>query len=244
MNTKLGIDVSGYQLGPNGAHPDWRRVAQAGVSLVIVKATEGATHWSPPRRAFAEGTLAAGMALSYYHYAWPGPDDPEKEATFFCDELAKLPPPTPIRLVGMKEAMPVVWLDLEEDQEKQGPKLTNQQLGKWAERFVAHVEKPDLVCGVYANRSYLRKLRHSKTLGRVPLWIADPSATTSARVPPESPWKDWAVWQYSTKGRVDGIHGDVDVNRVRLHTRSRLEVIAAMARLRLMQWIKGGAHGR
>ncbi|OUR97576.1 hypothetical protein A9Q81_12950 [Gammaproteobacteria bacterium 42_54_T18] len=47
---------------------------------------------------------------------------------------------------------------------------------------------------------------------RYPLWIADYGKGIS-QLP--SPWnhKGWLIWQYSQQGEIDGISGDVDLDR-------------------------------
>lgn len=63
-----------------------------------------------------------------------------------------------------------------------------------------------------------------------PLWVASyRSGAPAMPVGPEgdpAPWSEWAFWQHTSKGRVPGIAGDVDLN----HYRGTLAELQALAR--------------
>jgi len=48
-------------------------------------------------------------------------------------------------------------------------------------------------------------------LADYPLWIAQYTTAAQPVIPPV--WNAWTFWQYTDKGGVDGINGDVDHNR-------------------------------
>lgn len=67
---------------------------------------------------------------------------------------------------------------------------------------------------LYTGRWYWDKIKDKDLLfwcarGR-PLWVA---AYTQAVPKAPAPWTNWDIWQFTDKGRVDGIDGNVDVNR-------------------------------
>ena len=62
------IDVSSAQ-HPNGAPIDWAKVAASGVSLVIVKATQGTTYTNPYFASDMAGAEAAHLDTMAYHFA-------------------------------------------------------------------------------------------------------------------------------------------------------------------------------
>ena len=63
---------------------------------------------------------------------------------------------------------------------------------------------------IYTNpcfwETYIQKHYHSDHL----LWIADYRKRDTPQVP--SKFQDWYIWQYTDKGIVDGINGNVDLN--------------------------------
>ena len=64
---------------------------------------------------------------------------------------------------------------------------------------------------IYINPNLANYLKLSPYYAKYPLWLAD--YTPPANIP--APWTTWDVWQYSEKGNVEGIDGNVDMNMVR-----------------------------
>ena len=196
MTERFGIDISGWQ-----PKIDWKALgASDAVSFVYVKATEGTHYRSKHAVGQAQGAASIGLPTGLYHFADPSPDDsPEEEAKHFLGYARELATHGPLMLRPT--------LDLEKSSG-----ASPQRLLDWAERWVRVVEQETgQVSVLYTYESYLKQ--HLSKAGpgllRCPLWIAKYSKTA----PKTKPWITWAMWQYTQKGKVAGIPGQVDCNR-------------------------------
>jgi lysozyme len=192
-----GIDVSHWQ-GRIG----WRKVARDGVDFAIAKATEG-YGWVDRsyRRNHARARLR-GVRITAYHYARPdrSPWDAIREADFFIDH-ARLRP---------GDLLPA--LDLETT-----GGLNRRNLRTWTLHWLQRVErrlgvKPMIYTSPGFWSSALGDTRLIARRGYEVVWVAHWD-TYRPRVPADG-WNGngWTFWQWTSRGRVDGVRGFVDRN--------------------------------
>jgi len=186
------IDVSRYQdaRGPI----DWQRVAAAGIRGVYVKATEGATYVNPSLADDFNGAAAAGLLVGVYHYLTHA--NAAEQAAHLVTTLAALDPTV--------AALP--WaLDVE---------TGHDEIAGIACDMLAAAEPSLGEAAVYTYEHFQAALRSRPELGARRLWLA---AYRASEPVPGGPWagQAWWGWQYSGKGRVDGVVGDVDRSRIR-----------------------------
>lgn len=184
-----GIDVSHWQ----GAI-DWPRVARDDVEWAVAKATQSVVdrRWTANRA----GARAAGIPVGGYHFATPGRGgDAVAQARLHLRHATPAP----------GDLVPV--LDLEDTD------LSPRATTAWALAWCATVEaaigaRPVIYTGPgFATSS----LHPDPALAAYPLWVAHYTTAARPRVP--RPWTTWMWWQHTDSGRVDGIAGDVDLNR-------------------------------
>jgi lysozyme len=200
----VGIDVSSHQ-HPAGKAIDWATVARAGISFAFVKVDEGARrtagrYVNPYFKADWDGARNAGIIVGPYHYARP-----RRPVSATADGDARQFVATvgsSIRTAGLP---PV--LDLEEPEGLSGPEIVT-----WARQWLATVtaltgRTPVVYTAVWYWSSYLGG---STDLAQHPLWLARYSDTPGFL---PGGWGTWSFWQFSAKGRVPGIDGDVDLNQ-------------------------------
>lgn len=183
----LGVDVHGSK----GAIA-WPRVRAGGVRFVYLKATEGLTFdderfvWN---RAAAK---AAGLQVGAYHFARPDNNPARQEAEHF------------LRVARPRagELLPV--LDWE----------TGPPTGDWAVEWLRIVgEAIGARPVLYSYGDFLRRTGHADVLGRYPLWLANYGPNDGQRHPATAPTGYRLVaHQYTSRGSVSGIAGDVDLN--------------------------------
>ncbi len=192
-----GIDVSRYQ-----PKVDWAKVKAAGIALAVPKASQ--SNWADPM--FAShwaGAKSAGLLRGAYHFFVPDMD-PLKQAAAYLKALGSDPGDLP----------PV--LDVE-------AKTTNPaQLAKDAEKWLAEVEKQlgkravIYTAAWYWNSTMLIGGKYPAWASERPLWVAaypvkDGTPTleqlAQGKYKPLLPkgWDKCAFWQYSERGRVDGV---------------------------------------
>lgn len=194
-----GIDVSKWQGSIN-----WKAVRNGGVEFAYVKATEGAGYRDEQFRMNMANAHSAApeILLGCYHFgrvsrtATVGIDiDAKNEAEKFCEEIDMyrscwtLPP----------------MLDLEWDERTTA--IPSVEIVEWAKMFLATVADYLKVgpCGIYTQASFWKyKLGSTGELHGAPLWLAG-----KTQIPGWSPM----INQYSAKGRIAGISGNVDLDR-------------------------------
>lgn len=189
--SKKGIDVS-YA---NGSI-EWSAV-KGNVDFAIIRSSFGSDLPSQTDSFFyqnAAGCQKNGIPFGTYHFA------------YFVDETtARDEADFAIRLARECGNVKFIALDIEEDSEKyarrvgKSPNWTN-----CAVVFLERVKSAGYVPILYSNQDWLiNKLNYEK-MRAYKLWYAAPDVSS----PRYSP----AIWQYSWKGRIPGICGDVDMN--------------------------------
>lgn len=180
-----GIDVSHHQ----GA-VDWPRVKEAGVAFVFLKASEGGDFRDRRFRQNWAAVRQAGIPAGAYHFftfCKPG----KAQAENFLDATAgaagaSLPPAVDLEFVGNCGARP----SLEE-----------------LRREVADFEKRLGRRPVYyVTTSFMRRYAGAVPPGSE-IWVRSvylhPRTTLG---------RPWVFWQYTDRGRIDGVKGPVDLN--------------------------------
>jgi GH25 family lysozyme M1 (1,4-beta-N-acetylmuramidase) len=199
VDVSWGVDVASYQ-----GTPDWAAVAAAGCSVAITKVTEDEGYTNPTFGHNWRGIKANGIIRGAYHFARPdGPQDARTEAEYFVSRVA---------LAGGFEAGDLAVLDIESG---------SGDLGPWAVRFCSRVTelvgvRPLVYTGAWFSDPH--GFGDDTELAGYPLWLAEypgaepPPGARPTRIP--APWSSAVLWQYSSSGRVPGIVGDVDLNRL------------------------------
>lgn len=185
------IDVSNN----NGGAVNWTQVKKAGISGVLLKATEGLN--------FVDGTFAArraaankvGLHVGAYHFAHRE-NDPVNEAKHFLSA---------IKTLDANDFKPVL------DFELGGPQQTDEL---WIHRFNVTIKNALKVYPIfYSYSSFIEGLDLEKPVGDG-LWLASYSRNDGvdhgAAVP--KPWKKYNLLQYTSNGSVTGVSGRVDVS--------------------------------
>lgn len=187
-----GIDVSYYQ-----GDIDWGKVGAAGIRFAYIKATEGADRADEKFRDNWQGAQEAGLARGAYHFMyWCSPAS--RQAAWFKRHVPK-----------DDEALPPV-LDVEwNSHSKTCPQRIDRDLAiakikVMLEAMEAHSGKRPII---YTDPKFHREVLEGEFTGH-DFWLrsvaAEPDDVYQSR--------DWAFWQFTTTGRVDGVSGPVDRN--------------------------------
>lgn len=183
-----GIDVSQH----NGII-DWEKAKASGkVDFAIIRCGFGRENLrqadSRFERNYAECTRL-GIPVGAYHYSYANsPEDAEREAEF-CLKL----------IAGKRFQMPV-WYDIEEKSH-----LERGCCDDIAKAFCGRLEAAGYFTGVYTFDSFAKTNLTDRTKKRYAMWIA--------RIGSAPRFSPYGIHQYSWTGRVDGIAGNVDMNR-------------------------------
>lgn len=187
-----GIDISHHQKGID--------LGAIATDFVIIKATEGNGYTDEMCDTFYQKAKSLGKKLGVYHFARPDlGNTAEAEADWFVKET----------LGYHKEA--ILVLDWESGD------LTNVAWAKsWLDRVYS---KTGVKPVIYMSASVMHSADWSSVANAdYGLWIAnygtnDGTAQDSVfnRYPLKY-WSFYALWQYTSKGRLNGYNGDLDLN--------------------------------
>lgn len=190
MPIRSGIDISHYQ-----GTIQWASLPRDRVQFVFAKATEGVDFVDAKFGANRQGAWDVAIPFGAYHFGQPG-NPWQSDLDNFCRTVgvlrsSDLPPVLDIEATGGLSVKTLrnwvqAWLD-----------GCQQRLGA----------KPILYVGASFSAN---QLGGCKGLGDYAhLWIADWGDTEPA-YPTE--WSGWSFWQYTNKGTITGITGNVDLD--------------------------------
>lgn len=185
-----GIDVSKH----NGII-DWAKVKASGsVDFAIIRAGYGKSI-SQKDKQFENnyaGCKTHGIPCGAYWYSYAiTPAEAEAEARVFLQAIA-----------GKQFEFPV-YFDIEE---KSTLNTGSKNVSAIVKAFCNTMEKAGYWCGVYASRSHVQTYFDSEVKNRYSLWIAEWGSKLNYS------GGEVGMWQYSEKGRIAGITGNVDID--------------------------------
>ena len=193
------VDLSNNNPGPL----NFGAVKGAGIAGVWLKATEGLTFVDHDFKARAEAARMVGLRVGGYHFARPEPGTAVREATFFATVLGR---------VERRDLRPVL------DLEVAPAAMHGEELRLWARSFLAHVHSLAGVLGLtYSSPGFLASQAWTETVGTgAGLWLADYGPNDGREHPHGSPhpWRRIVAHQYTSRGHVAGVPGEVDRTRV------------------------------
>lgn len=189
---KIGIDVSSYQ-----GKIDWKKVKADGIEYAILKIVRKDLN---PDNQFENNWNAckeAGIEIrGVYNYS-------------YATDVVKAVKDAKAVLSILNGRKTTVWLDVEDNCQKNLGKLLIDIVNAYAEV----IKSAGLEFGVYTGQSFYNS--YIKPYGGVeyPLWIARYGKNNGKMEEQYRPQIDGMVaWQYTSKGSVNGISGNVDMD--------------------------------
>lgn len=217
-----GIDVSSYQ-----NKPDWAKVAKVGIKFAILRVhqktgIDGSFEYN------YKGCKSNGILIGGYKYSYAlTPAQAIDEAE---DVIAALN--------GRGLDFPVFY-DLEWSNQR---KLGKQAVENIAVAFLTRIKKAGYKVGIYCNLDWYNNVL-SDALKQYDCWIARYPANDNGSVQERLRPTVGVGWQYSSKGKVDGINGNVDMNVFYKDYRdSTQKGEAAVAKTKLQEFIELGDY--
>ena len=189
MATLKGIDVSRWQEAI-----DWPAVAASGVQFAILRAGYG-KHISQKDPRFEENytaARAAGIPVGAYWYSYATTVAEARQEAEVCLQV----------LNGRPLDWPV-WFD--QEYEPGILALTKAKRTALVRAFCDAVEAGGYRCGLYASADWLENKLNRENLRGLEIWCAQYGPRCTCTL-------DWGIWQYTSRGRVAGIRGNVDLN--------------------------------
>lgn len=191
--TILGIDVSSYQ-----GDIDWEVVAQSGVSFVYIKATEGGTFVDKSFSKNIRNARAAKIPCGAYHFFHPK-IPVRDQVNNFVKAVGALQP---------GDLQPMLDLESVYEWNHITPTKRIEMIEQWVEgvRVALNCETTLYMSSSFADDVFLG----AKQLSKYALWVAFYTEDDAPWVP--RPWSTWTFWQFTNRGRVEGIKTAVDLD--------------------------------
>lgn len=190
-----GIDVSEFQNKVN-----WEKVKKAGAEFAIIRlgyssAGDGSLHLDARYEENIKGALDAGIKVGVYFFSQAiDTDEAVSEAEYVAKHLRGYDITGPVAF----DMEPVGEDDRIED-------LTRDDKTEIADAFCRAIESHGYRSMIYGNPSWISNHLNLSYLTDHNIWLAHYTWAT------DYPY-EFAMWQYSSEGKVDGIKGNVDLN--------------------------------
>jgi GH25 family lysozyme M1 (1,4-beta-N-acetylmuramidase) len=110
-----------------------------------------------------------------------------------------------LSLVGGYQLSYPIFLDIEGSGGR-GDALSSSERTAVAKAFCRTVSNSGYSAGVYANKNWLNSMMSASSLTGYNIWLAQYAAA------PTYSTTRYDLWQYSSKGSIAGISGNVDMN--------------------------------
>ena len=196
MSEYLGIDVAKWQ-----GVIDWAKVKKAGVKLAILKITQKNSAIEGAFERNYAGCKAQSIPVGGYRYVYARTvTEAQKEARALVSVLKGWEMPCG------------VWLDMEDQ--------SLVKCGKSTLAAVIEAERKILAAagytvGVYCNQYWYNSVLPSHSIS-LPWWIAKYGSNNGRKQSPPKIRQGQTLygWQYTSKGRVSGVSGAVDLDAV------------------------------
>ena len=184
-----GIDVSRWQGTIN-----FQEVANSGIDIVYIKATQGTTYVSPLFEEQYTNARNNGLKIGFYHYVTARTvEQARNEAQFFASKISG-------KQVDCKLAM---------DFEEFG-NLSTEEINAIGLAFIKRLEEITNKPVVVYSNTYTARTIWNGEITNYPLWVAEYGVS---RPEDNGKWNTYVGWQYTNMGNISGINGNVDRNR-------------------------------
>lgn len=193
---KKGIDISYFQ-----GNIDFKKVKADGIEFIIPRCGYGKSNKDSKFSEYVSGALAAGIEVpGIYHFSYALNEENAREearqAVKFAQE-AGLPKET------------IIFFDLEYDSvdyaKRYAVNLDKARCIAHTNAFCQEVQNHGYRTGIYANQDYLNRMYDDATIKKYIFWYANWNGG-------KTPSVKCAFHQWSEKGRVNGIKGNVDMD--------------------------------
>ncbi len=186
-----GIDVSSWK-----GKPDWPKVSNSGVKFAILRIHQKSGTDASFEHNY-KGCKSNGILIGGYKYSYA------LTPAQAIDEAENL-----ISVLGGRGLDFPVFYDLEWSQQRS---LGKQAIENIAVAFLTRIKKAGYKVGIYCNLDWYNNVL-TDALKQYDCWIARYPASDNGSVQERLRPNAGVGWQYSSKGKVPGISGNVDMD--------------------------------
>ncbi|MCD8368329.1 MAG: peptidoglycan-binding protein [Clostridiales bacterium] len=184
-----GVDVSKWQ-----GSIDWDKVAASGVKFAFVRAGYGssASQKDSKLEANYKGARAAGLLVGAYWYSYATTKAGGQAEAATCLEV----------IAGKEFDLPVYF---DQEYEAKIVALSTSTRTTICKAFCDAIQAGGYTPGIYASTDWINNKLTYKTLTDYSIWAAQYASSCTCKA-------EYDIWQYSSKGSVSGISGNVDMD--------------------------------
>ena len=189
--------IKAIDLSYHNGNVDFKKVKASGINSVILRTGFGL--YSPKQidKRFCEyydKAKEAGMFVGAYHYSYA-------DGFSAAGEEAK----AMLRIIEDRKFELPLFFDIEEKKQKL---MSKKMCSQMVRTFCNTLEEAGYWAGVYSFDSFFGSNLEDDIVQRYTTWVA--------RIENLKPMtcKRYDIWQYSWRGKVDGIKGDVDMDYI------------------------------
>ena len=193
---RLGVDVSKYQ-----KKVKWSKVEKAGFEFAMIRLgyrgyTEGDIFLDEYYEENIQNANRSGLDVGVYFFSQALTEDEAIEEAQFVLEHIK----------GYEIGMPIVYdPEIVYNDNSRTKGISKEQFTKNTLAFCNVIKEAGYETMVYANMRWEDEQLNMSELEGIDIWYADYVGL------PQTPYH-FEMWQYTEKGRVDGIDGGTDIN--------------------------------
>ena len=188
-----GIDVSSYQ-----GKIDFAKVKQSGIDFVMIRAGWGRSNEDTLFAYNIKNALKNGLKVGVYWFIYAKDKNHLEGNISMCDAVIR----------SYKDSITLgVYADWEYDSDNYRPNFSNRERSLLVKQFIEGLSQRGYQVGLYANPDYINNKFDMSLLKQYKLWLAYYN-TTEQNAKMFSP----TIWQYTSKGKIDGISGFVDLD--------------------------------
>lgn len=189
-----GVDLSACQ-----SSVDFAKVKDEGYGFVILRSTVKSGATDDKFEQYLKGCIDNKLDYSCYKYSYAiSEDEARKEAQGV------------LKLLGNRKM--TIWYDIENA--TQLNIIGASGVCKITKAFINECERNGFSVGIYCNLNWYKTVLDAE-LKKRKLWIARYGKNTGLMDEKYAPSVGEYVWQYTSKGMVNGIKGNVDLNVIR-----------------------------
>lgn len=190
------MEIKAIDVSSNQGKPDWAKVSKSGIKVAILRVhqrfgTDSSFEYN------YKGCKSNGVLIGAYKYSYaltPAQAVDEAEAVIAV-------------LAGRGLDFPVFY-DLEWPNQR---RLSKQDIENIVVSFLTRIKKAGYKVGIYCNLDWYNNVL-SDALKKYDCWIARYPSSDNGSVQERLRPNVGVGWQYSSKGKVSGINGNVDIN--------------------------------
>ncbi len=186
-----GIDISSYQ-----GDIDFAAVKASGVGFVYAKATQGIGYIDDHYATYHDACKAYGIPFGAYHFL-STQTDPAEQAKHFLTTIA-----------GREgELLPMIDVELAVGT----PATMVARIAAFMAAVEGTLHGKKMLLYTYLS-FWNTAMNGASDFSGHPLWVAEYNGDPAPTLP--AGFRSWTIWQHASIGRVPGIKGDVDLDRL------------------------------